>query len=685
MARLRFLFYFIPVALLVVAGCAGADRVARTQSPPSPVVAEFGTTTLTLAEFEERYARSSGSHATAASHTIEDYEDFLERYVNFRLKVDEARRLGLHQDPEIVSEIETYRDQLAQPFLMERAVLDGIVRDIYEKQKEEIAASHILVLVDQHAAPADTLEAFQRLTAVRDSIAAGQIEFEVAARRHSEDPSVAQNAGYLGYFTGGRMILAFEEMAYQTPVGSVSPVFRTAYGYHILQVRDRRAAEPEIQASHILVRLGPDASPADSIAAYQKIEAIQARLDAGEDFAVVAAEASEDPGSAPRGGDLGFFSRDRMVPEFADAAYALEKGGDRSGVVRSQFGLHLIELTDRREPETLEQQYDRLKRLAERLPRTQQRRQEIGRAHRDAVGSRFDEALVRRAFAQYPEERLLDEIKQHGFRAYTDSVFAEIGSESYTLGEFTGELQNVRLNPQASQPAQLVTILDQMVNERGVVLAARNLETHNEEFRRIMTDYIDGVLLFRLTEDSVWTAASRDTLGLRAFYEGRADQYRFPDRRRVIGFYSRSDSLLNVAATRLDEGQAPVDIAADINAEVEEGGVRVRVDTMYLASRPEGTFGQAFDLEPGQRTEPFRQRGEFLLLYYDGIDPARVMTFDEARAHAITDYQEELDRRLVERLRREADARLFPEQLADAFADHAFVGGVPTGQGQAHN
>jgi peptidyl-prolyl cis-trans isomerase SurA len=657
-----------PAALVLaaaLAACSGSAPATAPEPDRGPVVAEFAGERLTLGQFEDRYVRSSGSRALAAADSMEAYEDFLRRYVDFRLKVREARRLGFAEDPEIVREIAEYRDQLARPYLMEREVMEGIVRDLYEKQREEVAASHLLLMVGEDAPPADTLRAYTRLSAIRDSIVAGQASFRDAVLRHSDDPSKAQNAGDLGYFTGGRMILAFEEMAYNTPVGEVSPVFRTQFGYHILEVRDRRPASPEIRAAHILLRLPPDAPAADSAAAYAQAQALLAELEGGASFDALAREHSEDPGSAGRGGDLGYFARDRMVPEFGDAAFALETPGQRSGIVRSPFGLHLIELTDRRAFPTYEEKYDELKRLAERLPRTALRRQELGRSFRDEVGSVIHTARVERAVAAYPADSILARVRTDRFGTYADSAFATVGQTDIPFSDFAEAFQGARVQPARDQRAQLLEMMDQYLDERAVDFAADRLEARDPEFRRIMQEYTDGVLLFRISEDSVWTAAAQDSVGLRRHYDAHASGYRYPERRRVVALYARADTTLQAAAALLDGGLSPADVRERLRG--EDARPALRVDTLYLASRSGAVFDRAFDLEVGARTEPLAYRSERVILRLDGIEAPRQMTFQEARAQVITDYQAELEERLVTRLRAESSVRLYPERLRDAF------------------
>ena len=648
----------------LLAGCSSGRVTApdAADTPDEQVVATFAGETLTLGEFEQRYARSVGGRETAAQDSFAAYADFLERYVDFRLKVRQARDLGLGEDSTIQREIDDYRAQLAKPYFLEREVLDGIIRDLYDKQQEEINAAHILLRVDESAAPADTLAVYEEIAAIRDTLVAGA-DFDSLAVRHSEDPSVQRNQGDLGYFTGGRMIYPFEKQAYATPVGEISPVFRTKFGYHVLKVKDRRPASPQISASHILIRLSPDATAADSTQALELAASLRERIRAGEDFATLARQYSDDEASGQRGGDLGQFDRTRMVPAFADAAYALENVGDVSDVVRTRFGYHLIKLTGREELPTYDEAYPEIKMIAERLPRTVIRRQAVGQEFRDEVGSTIDSALVRQASAAYHPDSLLRNAVVGRFGSFEGDAFATIGDSTYTFGDFAEYVRGTRIAPQPDQLAQIFKLADDFLNEQAVELAAYQLEERDPEFRRIMEDYADGVLLFRISEDSVWNAAGRDSLALMRYHAEHREEYRFPERRRVVGFYSRSDSLLQVVASALDAGRSPAEIEA-MTADAEQD---VRVDTVYVSEATDSFFDQALPLDVGQRTAVLPYQSRKAILFLDAIEAPRTKTFEEARAQVVADYQDVLDERLRARLRQKYGAELHPEQLRTAF------------------
>ncbi|MEM1116973.1 MAG: peptidylprolyl isomerase [Bacteroidota bacterium] len=641
---------------VALAGCSGArPDVPEVAADGTPVVAVWSADTLSLAAFDTVYTATDGAIADTTQTPLERRLDFLERYVDFRLKVLTARAAGYAEDSSYIAEVEAYRDQLAGPYFTDRQVLDGIVRDIYDKQAEEVEVSHILFLLSP--AERDTAAVFARATALRDSIEAGQISFEAAARAYSEDPSASGPAGQngaggrLGYLTGGSTILPFEKATYATPVGEIGGPVRTRFGVHLLQVTDRRPRRGDIEARHILIRAAADGS-LDS--ARTAIEGLKARVEAGEDFAELAREFSADTGSGARGGDLGAFGRGRMVPPFEQAAFQLGAVGDLSEPVETRFGVHLIQLTGVSERPTYDEAYDDLRRQAERLPRTALRRQAIGRAFFEERGGTFDEALVREAIGQFPADSVRQQLLTAGFpEGYADQTFATLEDSTYVLSDLVDVYRRTRFGPHPA--GEMIEAARQFVDEQAVARAVASLEERDPEFARVYRSYADGVLLFRIAEDSVWTAAKDDTLGLRAYYDARPGDFRWPERRRVLAFRSANDSLLSVVAERLDAGTAPLDVLTD--------SLDVRLDTVFVADSTQTPLDAVLGLDVGERSRVVTERRGRALYVLDGIEAPRDKTFDEARAELISGYQEELEDAWEARLRARCDARTFPERV----------------------
>ncbi len=654
----------------VFAGCGSAGQTARPAATVDPsVVAVLGDERLTLDAFEDRYARSVGSPEAAADDSLAAYREFLDRYVDFRLKVLAARAAGLDTSASIREEIDTYRANLARPYLLEQEIVDPIVRDLYAKQQQIVDASHILLRVPPDAPPADTLRAFEHLTRVADSLAQGA-DFAELAFRHSEDPSVRArpNApgyqGRLGYFTAGRVVEPFETFAYATPVGEVSPIFRTQFGYHILKVHDRRTAPEDVHVSHIMIRPGPTAE--DTLRARALVDSLAQRLAAGDDFAELARQYSADQGSARNGGDLGFISYDMpIVAEFKDVAFALENPGDLSDVVETSFGYHLIRLAERKPRPTFEDSYDALKQAVSRMPRAREAQEAYARSLLAARGARLDTSVVLQAFGHLGADSVLQYLSGPTLpQETTERAFFTLGDSTYTLGDLTAFLPQARFAREADTETLLTELVSQYATDRAIDHEAALLETRDPEFGRVMEEFRDGLVLFKLMEDSVWTAAERDSAALVAHFEAHRPDYRWPDRQRIVGLHARTDSVLAALAARLDAGTSLAALVAELSADSTSA---VRVDTMLVAGETGSIYDQALSLAAGAHTAPVQARGGFVMLVNDGLVPAGPKTFEEARPEVVSQYQQILEARLLDRLRRQYDVRVFPERLSGAF------------------
>ncbi|CAN5540220.1 peptidylprolyl isomerase [soil metagenome] len=653
------LFFLAAIAL---AGCAGTPNTQRQATSAGPVLATYNGEVLTYQELQHEYERTAGRPMSGNVDSLAVYEDFLERWVNFRLKVQDARDRGLDRDSAIVAEAAQYRRQLARPYFLEREVFDEIIRDLYAKQQEEIRASHLLLQVPANAPPADTLRAYQRIVAIRDSVARGQISFVDAARRHSEDPSVVQNQGDLGYFSGGRMVHEFERAAYATPVGNVSQPIRTQFGYHLMHVADRRPARGEIRASHILVRVqGP--TPADSAAALATITDLQRRLQAGGDFAALAREFSDDPGSGQRGGDLGVFGSGRMVPPFDRAAFALSEPGELSAIVETQFGYHIIKLNERRPLPTFEEAEPDLRRLAQQLPRTNLRVQEIGREFRAEVGSNLNTAAIFDALAHVSSDSLFHHARVNGFGDHSNRTFATIGSTEFPLSALALALRQVQPQRTLTAEQQREIILDtaeRFLNDEAVTLAALRLEERDEDFARLMRGYVDGLLLFQVSEDNVWGRAAEDEERLQRHFQANQERYRYPERTRFVSFITRSDSLLRAISDDLDAGMD----GEALRQRYAASSPTVMIDTALVANIANTPYEAAANLAEGARTTIVPFRSQMAIIVHDGTEAPRLKTFTEARAEVMADLHEVLDAEWIESLRRRYQARLYPQRLA---------------------
>ncbi|NTV83959.1 MAG: peptidylprolyl isomerase, partial [Bacteroidales bacterium] len=299
-------------------------------------------------------------------------KEYLDLYINFRLKVKQAEDLGMDTLESFRKELEGYRKQLAQPYFTDGSVSDHLLKEAYERKLWDIRASHILFRVERNAPAGDTLAAYKKALAAYQRIAAGE-NFGVVAAEVSEDPSARDteasqyrparkgNQGDLGYFTVFDMVYAFETGAYTTEPGTVSKPVRTDYGYHLIKVTDKQPAMGQAQVAHIFVAMPPNATAQDSVLKKDKIEAAYQKILAGMAFEDVVKEYSEDKASAANGGKLPWFGSNRMVPEFIVATRHLADTGSYSSPFTTPFGYHIIKLIDRKAIGTFEEEEPTLK------------------------------------------------------------------------------------------------------------------------------------------------------------------------------------------------------------------------------------------------------------------------------------------------------------------------------------
>jgi len=325
------------VVLSFLVACALNPVLAQDKN--ATVLTVDGEAT-SLEEFENIFRKNNRDSAISQ----QSLDEYMELFINFKLKVKEAREAGLDTVKKFITELDGYRNQLARPYLTDTDKLNDLMREAYQNQTQEVRAMHILIKTDANATPADTLRAYNKTMAIRERLMKGE-DFASLAKAVSEDPSAKDNGGDLGYFTAFQMVYPFEKAAYDTKVGEVSMPVRTRYGYHLIKVVDKRSARGEIHVAHIVVK--PKSETDGEANAQTKINEIYQKSLSGEStFEDLASKFSDDPTSAKKGGELAWFGTGKMVIEFEDAAYSLKNNGDVSQPFKTSFGWHIVKRLD---------------------------------------------------------------------------------------------------------------------------------------------------------------------------------------------------------------------------------------------------------------------------------------------------------------------------------------------------
>ena len=534
------ILYAGAAVVTLLAGCQASKPATMANSAAAttgPAVETLGAYPVPANEFAYVYRKNNS--AAADYGTRQSVADYLDLYTNFRLKVLEAEQKGLDTTQAFKRELDGYRQQLAQPYLTEKSVTDLLVREAYDRMSQEVNASHILIRVAPDATPQDTLAAYQKVAAIRQQALAGT-DFGQLARTQSEDPSAKENGGKLGYFTAMQMVYPFESAAYKTPVGQVSNPIRTRFGYHLIKVNDKRAAQGEIKVAHLMIRMNASAAKSDSLTAKKKIDELYSRLKKGENWDKLVAQFSEDAGSAANGGELPPFGTGRMIPSFEEVAFKLQKAGDIAAPVQTPYGWHVIKLIERQPVAKFADVESTLKSKVAKdsrselnkaafLKRVRQEDQFVENATAKTYAfSKADTALVAGRYKYTAPTAVVKPAKN---AANDNSALFTIKGKPYLVKDFLAYAQqNQRPRTGAKPDFAMQQLYDQYVEQSLTEFEKSSLETKYEDYRMLVKEYRDGILLFQLMDEKVWSKAIEDTVGLKKYFAANQAKYQWDQR-----------------------------------------------------------------------------------------------------------------------------------------------------------
>lgn len=635
------------ISLAILMGCS----LAGMAQGEDPVLMTVGGKPVTLSEFEYYYHKNNAQQSTP-----QDIKEYLELFKQYRQKVAAAEALGLDKEPAFQQEFETYRRDLAAPYLIDKTVEDSILHSQYDRMKEEVDVSHIMVFFQ---APGQTLE---QKKALMDSIL-GRIEagesFDSLAVKYSGDFNSKYNGGRMGYITANRYPAAFEDAAYTVPVGGHSGVISSPMGYHIVKVNDRRPASGQVLVQHIL-RLTRGKSPEDAAAQKQYIDSLYQLVTNGASFEAVAAANSEDPGSASKGGQLSWFGLGQMVPEFEEVAFSMADS-TISQPFETAYGYHIIRRLAGRGVEPFDVAKNGIMNVISRDERGQlpaKRRIAQLRNQYDAVANKKALDKVAKKIAKWNKSDSL----LYTVLAADNSAVATIGKEKVLLSEVIAqELPNGLAGDADEKALQVREAVDRYLDGAVAEMKRDALMTEEPSYRNLVNEYRDGILMFDIQDRNVWSKAKADTAGLDAYFKANRDKYSWKAPRlkaRVI--FAENDSILQEVNKYIADNH----VAADTLAETlrKQFGKNVKVERV-LAAEGENAITDylAFGKEKPEANGRWAS--------YETFEPRIIEQPEEpadVRSQIITDYQDYLLEQWLKKLDQEYPATVNEEVLEQA-------------------
>lgn len=578
-----------------------------------------------------------------------DLNQYLELFVGYKLKINKAYKLGLQNGQQYQNELRQYRTQLAKNYTTDSKVTEELVEEAYNRSLKEIRASHILIMVDENATPADTLKAYKQAMDIRQKALNGE-DFGELAVKYSQDPSAKENKGDLGYFSAMRMVYAFETAAYNTPVGKISNPVRTRFGYHLIKVNDIRDNRGEVEVAHIMILADPKEGDAGKEKAHATITDISKKLNQGESFEALAKQFSQDKSSAAKGGVLNRFGSGQLSSEeFENQAFALKNPGDVSQPFETQFGWHIVKLIGK---------YP-VKPLAEVKPELQ------NKISKDDRSRLIVESMNSKLKAKYKIKR---DDKAYGLakKAVTDKFYEgtwevadlkpydvtllSIENKSYTAADFLKYIKGQQKAGLTMKPVSRLVdhLYEQFLDEKLNAYYSDNLENEFPEFSLVMDEYRDGLLLFDLMEKEIWEKSKTDTIGLKNYYQAHKASYNWKNRLDAIVVSSTKTDVIKQAQKLLKQGKSADFIKEKLNL---NGVVNVMANS---GTFEEGSEALPKGIKAAEGISDIVKDGEYyFVVKVNKVLPAGPKTLDEAKGKVINDYQQYLEENWVKDLKKE--------------------------------
>ena len=653
MRKVNFLKMFLLASILMPTIFANAQSKLDKQ-----VLMTIGDQDVTVKEFTDVYYKNNLKSDVIEKKSVDDY---LELFTTFRMKVMEAERLQLDTSAKFKQELAGYRKQLAKPFMSSDDITDELIEEAYQRKLKDIRASHILIRCDKNALPSDTLKAYNKAMDIRKKALAKGADFAALADQYSDDPSAKGmkatadnparpgNHGDLGYFTVFDMVYPFETGAYNTKPGEISMPVRSDFGYHIIKVQSVTDAMGSIQAAHIFLQLPFDAPEEEVAAMRQKAENIYKELmeKDGKNWVDKVRQYTDDKGTIARDGALSPFTVSRIVPEFIEVCKSLEIG-QIAKPIRTNYGFHIIKLLGKSGVGTFEKEQ---KGISERI-------------EKDMRSKKSEELVLKQVKSDYKFKQ--NDKNLETFMATVDSSIlrkayepadnVDMNATLFTLegnptkvSDFVNYIQNNMTMQKFASPATYAYQLYESFSN-GVVMdyADAHLEEKYPEFKELVQEYKDGILLFDLMDQEVWSKAVKDTVGLEEFHQHNADKYMWDDRAYAyIITITRPESLPKVKAL-LDSG-----IELDsLRSTIQRDSIPAVFVRKGYYQKGDNTFVDQTEWKVGVRNEiPSTVDQSTTIVCIKELRKPEQKTLKEARGLVTSDYQVELEQKWVQELK----------------------------------
>lgn len=629
-------YFFRTIMVLVVSQSLTAQQA-------NDVLMKVGDIPVTVSEFKYIYEKNNGAKATYSKESIEEYLDL---YTKFKLKVSEAKTNKIDTISSLKEELDGYKRQLSNSYIMDKGVNDYLLKELRERVKKDIRFSHIFISVPANAAPdlketkkAEIDQAYERLQT--------GAPFENVVTFFSEDKITNQSGGDLGFYSAmmPNGFYELENAMYTTPVGSYSRPIKSRIGWHIIKVTDTRLAYGEIEVAHILIRKeGQDAK--------SKIDEVYTKLKSGSDWNAMVLSHSEDEKSSKANGMLPAFGINTYERAFENASFALKEKGQISEPFETSAGWHIVKLINRSEAlddETFNKVFESRIKADERYNITKLHLLETIRTN---SGYTENLELLSGFAGSLTEDFYTFKWQPAQTDVWSKSLIDFGGEKKYSLADFVEFAQkNTRIRLRYDKSVNtyqeaIDALFEAFKEEKTIDFEQGNLVKKYDDFRSLMREYEEGILLFEVTKNAVWDRANQDSIGLAQFFESHRNAYMNDEKvlATKISFSTDNTSLANEVFTQAKKSTKA--LTKKYNKKEEF----LKFEPVEIAKSDDLAKNLEFK---SKAISPMNQsEGNYTIYKVEKVIPASPKSLKESRGYVVADYQDQLEKDWVENLRK---------------------------------
>ena len=615
-------------------------------SQDDPILFTVGDAEVGVSEFDYIYSKTNGDEATYTDASLREYLDL---YMKFKLKVQEAKRIKMDTIPKLQRELDTYRRQLADSYLMDKEVSQKLAQEAYARMQEDVKVNHILASVPPNAPEKDVKAALDKLAKAKSELATGAPFGKVAVKYTDHKPSRLRG-GNLGFMTAilPTGFYDMETAIYENEIGKISDPIRTKLGFHLIQVVERRPARGKMDLAHILVRNQDSRADSKEVAI---IDSAYARLERGMEWQTVTSMLSEDKQSSNKNGFIGSYGIGLLEPVFEDAAFAIEKDGGYSKPFKSSVGWHIVKRISKKGGEPFNVLKEQILKTLKETERQAIAKSALIENIKIETGYKLDQAVLDHFISEQNKTFFTYKWKPTGLHG--DAILFQLkGEYPQTINDFEAFIARaararMRMGDKTDLKEGITEIFNLFAEEIALKYEEKNLLKKYSDFRNLMREYEEGILLFEVTDQEVWSKASKDTSGLRAFFKTVDGRYRWADKAKVSTIVINSTDTKIVNKAKKWASKKGVDFLA---AKLKKKGIEVSITEIEVEKGKDKTIDKMAWVK-NSASEVITGQSESTFSIIKEVIKGRSKTLKESRGYVIADYQEYLEKQWIVELR----------------------------------